>query len=472
MKLIKSLLLGAAAGVVGVATASAADLPSKVIKGSVEYVKICDTYGTGYFYIPGTDTCLKVFGTVRAEYRFFNIGKTFTSTGANTGTTGTSRSQNATQFHSRVTIREDSRTQTGYGVLRTLGIIQADTRNSTNTNPGAVVDKGFIQWAGITAGRYQSFFDFYADDSDYIDLRDSDLSADGIAYTAAFGGGFSATVSIEDPVARRGAINSLNGFSTSGLNGPVTTSYAGTRAPDVVGVLRVDQTWGSAQLSAAAHQIVTQNSTSIASTTIGRNTYGFGVQGGVQINLPMLGAGDKLWLQAAYAKGALDYIGVGNSNGSTSAGIGNAAGVVINHGDAVAIGTYSTAGALTDYKLEKESGFSALVSLDHYWTPTIRQAFLASYAQVTAGSIAKSVDWRLGGLNKWQEYRVGTVIEWSPVKGFIIGVEGIYNRVNNTLAGQNGAAPTTTTIVTGGVTNNFKKEYDQFEGRLRLNRSF
>ena len=66
MTLVKSLLLGSAAGLVAVAGAQAADLPVKA--KPVEYVKICSIYGAGFFYIPGTDTCIKIGGWIRAEY--------------------------------------------------------------------------------------------------------------------------------------------------------------------------------------------------------------------------------------------------------------------------------------------------------------------------------------------------------------------------------------------------------------------
>ncbi len=69
MKVIKSLLLGSAAGIAAVAAAQAADLPSRK-SAPAEYVKICDAYGAGYFYIPGSDTCLRIGGYVRAEYNW------------------------------------------------------------------------------------------------------------------------------------------------------------------------------------------------------------------------------------------------------------------------------------------------------------------------------------------------------------------------------------------------------------------
>ncbi|HEY7118879.1 MAG TPA: porin [Tepidisphaeraceae bacterium] len=65
MKMVKSLLLGTAAGIVAVAGAQAADMPVKA--APVQYVKICSLYGDGFYYIPGTDTCLKMGGYLRAS---------------------------------------------------------------------------------------------------------------------------------------------------------------------------------------------------------------------------------------------------------------------------------------------------------------------------------------------------------------------------------------------------------------------
>ncbi len=72
MKMVKSLLLGSAAGVVAMAGAQAADLPVKA--KPVQYVKICSLYGAGFYYIPGTDMCLKMGGWVRAEYGWGSNG--------------------------------------------------------------------------------------------------------------------------------------------------------------------------------------------------------------------------------------------------------------------------------------------------------------------------------------------------------------------------------------------------------------
>ena len=72
MKMVKSLLLGTAAGLVAMTGAQAADLPVKA--KPVQYVKICSLYGAGFYYIPGTDMCLKVGGWVRAEYAYGDNG--------------------------------------------------------------------------------------------------------------------------------------------------------------------------------------------------------------------------------------------------------------------------------------------------------------------------------------------------------------------------------------------------------------
>src|SRR5712671_7268970 len=71
MNTTKLLLLGTAAGLMAVSGAQAADMPVKA--KPVLYVKICSLYGDGFYYIPGTDTCLKMGGYVRAQF-YYNYG--------------------------------------------------------------------------------------------------------------------------------------------------------------------------------------------------------------------------------------------------------------------------------------------------------------------------------------------------------------------------------------------------------------
>ncbi|KLK91032.1 porin, partial [Microvirga vignae] len=145
MKLVKSLLLGSVAGLAAVAGAQAADLP--VAKAApVEYVRVCSTYGAGFFYIPGTETCLRVGGRVRAELLYVEPE---------------TRDDDAIGFRARGRIQLDARTATAYGLLRTFVRFEMtrDTGAYGFSSTSANVDQAFIQFGGLTAGRALSFFD-------------------------------------------------------------------------------------------------------------------------------------------------------------------------------------------------------------------------------------------------------------------------------------------------------------------------
>src|SRR5690349_24549179 len=111
MTTIRNLVLGTAASLLAVGTAGAADLPVKA--KPVEYVKVCSLYGAGFYYIPGTDTCIKLGGFIRTEIDVHAGGSfgPFTSGG------------NAFQFRNednfvtraRAYLTADVREQTSYG---------------------------------------------------------------------------------------------------------------------------------------------------------------------------------------------------------------------------------------------------------------------------------------------------------------------------------------------------------------------
>ncbi|MEO3998619.1 porin [Mesorhizobium sp. CAU 1732] len=71
---IKSLLLGSAAALVAATGARAADAIVIAEPEPMEYVRICDMYGAGFFYIPGTENCLKIGGYIRYEMRYSDWG--------------------------------------------------------------------------------------------------------------------------------------------------------------------------------------------------------------------------------------------------------------------------------------------------------------------------------------------------------------------------------------------------------------
>ena len=83
---IKSLLLGSAAAMVAVSGAQAADA-IVVEPEPVEYVRVCDAYGSGFFYIPGTETCIRFSGFIRSSYEKTTVDRTVVDDTIAPGTT-------------------------------------------------------------------------------------------------------------------------------------------------------------------------------------------------------------------------------------------------------------------------------------------------------------------------------------------------------------------------------------------------
>src|SRR5271168_3129277 len=116
MKMVKSLILGSAAGLVAMSGAQAADLPLKA--KAVEYVKVCSLYGPGFYYIPGTDTCIKLSGYLRVDVL---ANTNSDASGAFAGQGGANnRFTNGYTWRSREDFDIDTRTATEYGVVRTF----------------------------------------------------------------------------------------------------------------------------------------------------------------------------------------------------------------------------------------------------------------------------------------------------------------------------------------------------------------
>src|SRR6478672_3979670 len=262
MKMVKSLLLGSAAGLVAVAGAQAADLPVKA--KPVQYVKICSLYGVGFYYIPGTDMCIKIGGWVRAEYGWGQNGN-FAWGWANNNVNN--RTTNNSDFRARGYITADARNQTEYGTVRgyiAVGLSENEHGGDVAASNNFSANRAFIQWAGFTFGRAQSFFDFYSNPatSYWGSFPGSDTGDGGwfvMGYTAQFGNGFSASIAAEAPrktqIVSPGPLSPGAVFGDTAPGGAFPLGYGGFQAPDVVANLRVDQAWGSAQIMGALHQV-------------------------------------------------------------------------------------------------------------------------------------------------------------------------------------------------------------------------
>src|SRR3984957_17962189 len=139
MKMVKSLILGSAAGLLAMSGAQAADLPVKA--KAVEYVRICSLYGAGFFYIPGTDTCIKLGGFIRVDV-VANSNSDNSGNSSGPGGLG-NRFTNAYTWRSREDLSIDTRTATEYGVVRTFFDATFswtdDNYSVSGTTPGATV---------------------------------------------------------------------------------------------------------------------------------------------------------------------------------------------------------------------------------------------------------------------------------------------------------------------------------------------
>ena len=129
MKMVKSLLLGSAAGLVAVTAGQAADLPVKA--KPVEYVKVCSLYGAGFYYMPGTDMCIKIGGWVRVEATWGNDNGNMTWGPYS----GQENNRNTSNFVTRERgyITADAREQTAYGTARAyidVGLSDSDIGES------------------------------------------------------------------------------------------------------------------------------------------------------------------------------------------------------------------------------------------------------------------------------------------------------------------------------------------------------
>src|SRR5258708_22561592 len=143
MKVAKSVLLGSTVGLIVLSGAEAADLPAKA--KAVEYVKVCSLYGAGFYYIPGTDTCIKIGGFLRADL-VVNSNSVYSGNTSGAGGAG-NRFSNAFTSRSRTDLSIDTRTATEYGLVRTYSTLTfiwtGDTYAGTGTggtvyslNPG------------------------------------------------------------------------------------------------------------------------------------------------------------------------------------------------------------------------------------------------------------------------------------------------------------------------------------------------
>jgi hypothetical protein len=472
MNLIKSLVLGSAAGIVALSGAQAADLPVKA--KAVEYVRVCSLYGAGFFYIPGTDTCIKLGGYLRVDTTF--NGGVYGSPAWNGDIGQGNRYRDYFAARTRMALTVDTRTSTEYGVVRTFGQanIQFSTLGNNTNNPNSLsttlgnngnlldtagagyvaVDQLFLQFAGFTFGKSVSAFatpwNGYPgnNNSNLMGGHDSVTGVNNIQYTAQFGNGVSGTIGLDEPtVYNRTSLLNLGvagGFATAGAQ-----SYGGVHAPDIVGNIRVDQAWGLFQVSGMAHLVnASYNALGAGGVPVAgselsghpEDKWGGAVMAALQLkNLPT-GAGDDIKIDATYAKGATKQV-VSTSGPSPS---------FVMFGDTGRAGAYQSVGfgqtadgvflpGVTDgIKLVDAWGIRG--AFNHNWDPYWSSSLWGSYGQVRYGgnalditsakgawcanyTVGKAVSADFSCNPDFNFAQVGLTTRWTPVKNLTFSAE-------------------------------------------------
>lgn len=384
------------------------------------------------------------------------------------------------------------------------------------------LSKAFLQFAGLTIGRAQSMFDFYQDSIGYTPHPGSNQTVNEIAYTLTFGRGFSASLSIEDQVSHRSnavSVVSLNNawikgasfvdtngaLSLVNVGGSATPSAQmnGTRLPDIVANLRLEQPWGALQAMGALHQnrggLYTIGGAApgafYPSTYFGAaggaqpwpglgnfantTTLGFAVGAGARFALDMIAPGDQLWIQGIFSRGAVAYVtgnnfnfnnGVNTSN-SYAYGLGR---ISLGNGwsggqDYDCVWTYAGA-------CKPSQGIAATAAFLHFWTPTISSWLTASYLSISytndstnpiPGALAVGSTHAGMGMTNYRQTILATGVEWEPVRNFGIGAEFGWTRG---MIGRPIGLAYQPTLALNGI--GFSGTGDLFRGKLRMSRAF
>ncbi|MGF6313615.1 hypothetical protein ABIB82_007778 [Bradyrhizobium sp. i1.8.4] len=474
MRTGKRLLVTSVAGMAAVGAAQAADIPVKA--RAIEYVKVCSLYGPGFYYIPGTDTCIKLGGYVRS---WLEVGTNSMGLNTDFGAGGAAnRYSNAYTWRSRGDIKIDTRTATDYGLVRTYfelwnnwtsGTYSGAGNGSTvyqsiggtsapnNANPGAVaggsltVLYAFIQFAGFTIGKAGSQFSTpwgeYPGNYSEIPGAGGWDPVNQFSYTADFGQGISASFSAQDQV-QHDTSNIWN-VSASSAAGLATGSYggndiAGTVAPDLIAMLRVDRAWGLFQASVAAHDNHAAYYGATELTGHPDDKWGWAGQLALSIKNIPTGAGDSINVTSVYANGATRYV-FNDYMSSTYARFRSTNSAAAYQSVGIAGLSDSVFVAGSGQELTTAYGFSG--AYNHNWNPNWASSIFGGFGAVRYNSTAKSyicaafvtnlsLSSGSAGCNPDFNYAVvGTQTTWTPVKNLTFLAELSYSMLDQKYAG-------------------------------------
>lgn len=346
------------------AAAHAADvLPSEPL--AIEpgrYVQTCELYGNRYINIGGGDTCIRIGGYVRADY--------FVAEPQMRGS--------VYDFRTRAVMLYDARTATDLGTLQTYASIRSETSTLRGTDSGGPgtdtrLDRAYIDYAGWTFGLTKSLFDLDVN-WNFFGSRAADRNTLLMTYTYFLPNGFFIAGSLEDGTARRGDIQGRKRKH----------EYGGARMPDIVAAFGQNGPGYYAKVAGAFREIRPINPNKFDTE------YGFAVRASLTAELPTGGGRDRLGVAAVVGSGAASYIGFDDD----------------------------IDGFAASNRFDASTGYSGIVSLQHWWSETWWSA-----GTVAAGQLNRS---KRSGQGDRTYVETAANLVWQPYSGFYIGAEAKY----------------------------------------------
>jgi Porin subfamily len=494
MDTARNLILGTVAGLMAVSAAQAADLPVKA--KPIEYMKFCSAFGPGFFFIPGTDTCMKIGGYLRVDTTF-NGG--IQGTPAWNGDAGQhNRYFDYYSARARMLLSIDTRTATEYGVVRTFGQgrFTFSTLGNNTFNPNSIntslpvasqqlletpgggqvsIQYLFLQFAGFTFGQsasaYASPWQGYPGNiTDFLlGGQNTDTGVQNIQYTADFGNGVTGSIGLDDPVVwDRTAVYNLSLPLNATLN--TGNAYAGVHAPDVVGNIRIDQAWGLFQISAAAHAVDASynvlNALGAPAGAVGLpgaaptaaselsghpdSSWGGAAMVALQIKNIPTGTADDIKMDASYSKGATKYVvsSAATSPSFAMFGSSSAFGAYQSIGfGATTDAVYLPVAAGGDGSLHLTEAFGVRGAFNHNWDAYWSSSLFGSYVGVRYDGAAKAfmcANYTTPAKAVSADYicnpdfnlsQLGVITRWTPVNNLTFSAEVLWVHLDQKFQG-------------------------------------
>ncbi|KAB2722414.1 porin [Brucella intermedia] len=294
---IRSIMLATAATISFSPLANAADAIIAPEPEAAEYVRVCDAYGAGYFYIPGTETCLRIHGYVRFDAiggddvyarggKIVRDSDNVLSAAINDKTRRDTWDNNA-----RATVRFSTASETELGTLKTFAELRYNWNGGGDgeeyaygSSEDSSLRYAYIQLGGLRVGLDESAFVTFPGYLGDV-INDDVILAGGyrtnlISYTFTGGNGFSAILSLEE-----------GGNSDSDVD--VTLK---DYTPHIVSGLKYAGGWGSIA--------------AVAAYDARNEEWATKVRGDINITEQF-----SIWTQGAYKSNDDHYVGRINENG-------------------------------------------------------------------------------------------------------------------------------------------------------------